>query len=113
MEEEAKRKFSKIVSVGGVRKQRVASDAGGYFCCRDHNIIHRARSRHGAAMLAAIGSGLYPDEAACVKAFVKYGSVIQPIAENVTEYQRIYSVYHKVYQQTAPLCRELAALQSE
>ena len=31
MEEEAKRKFSKIVSVGGVRKQRVASDAGGYF----------------------------------------------------------------------------------
>ena len=41
----------------------------------------------GAAMLAAIGSGLYPDEAACVKAFVKYGSVIQPIAENVMEYQ--------------------------
>lgn len=114
MEEEAKRKFSKIVSVGGGAKNKEwLQMQADIFAAEITTLSTEQGPGMGAAMLAAIGSGLYPDEAACVKAFVKYGSVIQPITENVTEYQRIYSVYHKVYQQTAPLCRELAALQSE
>jgi xylulokinase len=114
MEETAKRKFSKIVSVGGGAKNKAwLQMQADIFDAEITTLTTEQGPGMGAAMLAAIGSGLYPDEAACVEAFVKYGPVIKPVKENVAEYQRVYAIYQKVYPQTAPLCRELAALQPE
>jgi xylulokinase len=114
MEETAQRKFNKIVSVGGGAKNpdwlQMQADI---FNAEITTLSTEQGPGMGAAMLVAIGSGLYPDAASCVEAFVKYDQVIKPNPENVAKYQEIYPIYQQVYGQTAPLCREIAALGQE
>jgi len=112
MEERAQRKFTQIVSVGGGAKNaewlQMQADI---FNAEMLTLSTEQGPGMGAAMLAAIGSGIYPDAAACVNAFVKYGKAIAPIPENVAKYQEIYAIYRTVYQQTAPICHALAQIE--
>lgn len=57
----------------------------------------------GAAMLVAVGLGWYSDFKQCAQQFVKFGKVYQPIAKNVAIYNKLYPVYHQIYQQTKGL----------
>ncbi|MBO1095666.1 xylulokinase [Enterococcus casseliflavus] len=112
MEERAQRKFTQIVSVGGGAKNaewlQMQADI---FNAEMLTLSTEQGPGMGAAMLAAIGSGIYPDAAACVNAFVKYSKAIAPIPENVAKYQEIYAIYRTVYQQTAPICHALAQIE--
>ncbi|WP_430610064.1 xylulokinase [Enterococcus sp. DIV0876] len=111
MEERAHRNFSRIISVGGGAKNddwlQMQADI---FNAEMLTLTTEQGPGMGAAMLVAIGSGIYPDAASCVKSFVKYGKVIKPIPENVIKYQQIYDIYRTVYSQTAPICYALAQI---
>jgi xylulokinase len=61
----------------------------------------------GAAMLAAFGCGWYPSLEACAEEFIKSVKSYQPIKENVEKYQKLFSIYKKVYQQTKELNQDL------
>jgi xylulokinase len=61
----------------------------------------------GAAMLAAYGCGWYPSLEACAEEFIKSVKTYQPIKENVEKYQKLFSIYKKVYQLTKELNIEI------
>ena len=64
----------------------------------------------GAAMLAAVGSGLFPDMQSCMETFVHYDQQVQPIAENVKKYQAVYAIYQQMYAQTKEITHALQKL---
>lgn len=112
MEEQAQRKFTQIISVGGgAQNSDWLQMQADIFNAEILTLSTEQGPGIGAAMLAAIGSGLYPDAATCVDSFVKYGETIHPIPENVLKYQQIYSVYRTIYAQTAPICHTLMQIE--
>ncbi|MGM0123191.1 xylulokinase [Enterococcus sp. AZ194] len=109
METTAKHTFTKIVSVGGGAKNpdwlQMQADIF------DSTIVTLTTEQGpgmGAAMLAAIGSGLFSDAQSCVETFVSYDKEITPIQENVEAYKKIYAIYKQVYGATADVCHQLA-----
>ncbi|KAF1297356.1 xylulokinase [Enterococcus sp. JM4C] len=111
MEQTAKRTFTKIVSVGGGAKNpdwlQMQADIF------DSTIVTLTTEQGpgmGAAMLAAIGSGLFADAQSCVETFVSYDKEITPIKENVELYKKVYGIYKQVYGATADVCHQLAEL---
>jgi xylulokinase len=54
----------------------------------------------GAAMLAAYGCGWFPSLEECAKVFIKPVKTYSPDKENVEKYQKLFSIYKTVYQQT-------------
>lgn len=111
METTAKRTFTKIVSVGGGAKNpdwlQMQADIF------DSTIVTLTTEQGpgmGAAMLAAVGSGLFPDVNSCVETFVSYDKEIVPIQENVAAYKKIYGIYKQVYGATADICHQLAEI---
>jgi sugar (pentulose or hexulose) kinase len=63
----------------------------------------------GAAMIAAVGQGYYPDYASAVAAMTSVRQVVQPIPHHRDLYQQLYNrVYRKMYAQLKPLYKELA-----
>lgn len=108
MEEVADRRFEKIISVGGgAKNQEWLQMQADIFNAEILTLSTEQGPGMGAAMLAAIGSGLFQDVASCVAAFVSFDQTIQPIPENVAQYQKVYPIYQKVYAQTANLCHAL------
>jgi len=61
----------------------------------------------GAAMLAAVGCGMYASLEACSEAFVEVERQISPIPENVQAYQELFKTYQMVYGQTKELSERL------
>jgi len=108
MEKLANRRFEKIISVGGgAKNQEWLQMQADIFNAEILTLSTEQGPGMGAAMLAAIGSGLYKDVASCVAAFVSFDQRIQPIPENVAQYQKVYPIYQQVYSQTANLCHAL------
>ncbi len=65
----------------------------------------------GAAILAAVGTGLYPDFATAVHAMTRVGQVFQPQPQQVKTYDQLYRrVYQRMYRQLQPLYQELQNL---
>ena len=52
---------------------------------------------YGAAMLAMVGCGAYPDVAACAKALTHVKNVTQPDPARVKAYEARYQTWHKLY----------------
>jgi xylulokinase len=66
--------------------------------------INTETTATGAAMLAAIGSGLYPDVAGAVDAFVSYHpDALEPDAHRHQQYQETYAGYRELYYAVRPL----------
>lgn len=105
------KKHKKLVSVGGGAKNedwlQIQADI---FDATILTLKTEQGPGMGAAMLAAIGCGLFTDIESCVNAFVKYDKEIKPIEKNVIKYKEIYDIYTKVYSQTADICHELMEL---
>ncbi|UOQ85099.1 xylulokinase [Gracilibacillus salinarum] len=57
----------------------------------------------GAAMLAAYGSGWFSSLKECADMILEDAETYQPIPENVEKYQRLFTLYKQVYQQTTSL----------
>lgn len=60
---------------------------------------------YGAALLAMVGAGLYPDVKSACDALVEVAETVDPNPEMVKLYQERYDKFRKIY----PACRELFA----
>ena len=111
MKETANREFKQIVSVGGGAKNKEWLQMQADIFNAEMLVLETEQGPGmGAAMLAAVGSGLFSDFTSCVDQFVHYAKNIQPIPENVRQYEKIYPLYQKVYSHTAELCHALQSL---
>lgn len=90
--------FDQIVSVGGGAKNldwlQIQADV---FNAKIITLETEQGPGVGAAMLAAIGSGVVDSVEDCIAKFVKYNKTYQPKADNVAKYQEVYARYQKVY----------------
>lgn len=98
MEQVAGKSFKKIVSVGGGSKsspwlQMQADIFNTEVVC----LSVEQGPGQGAAILAAVGVGWFDTIEQAVNAFVSYKEPIQPIAEQVDQYNVIYARYSSVY----------------
>lgn len=102
------RHFKQIVSVGGGAKNpdwlQMQADI---FDAEILTLTTEQGPGMGAAMLAAIGAGLFPDAESCAEVFVHYDKHIMPDPQQVAKYAKIYEIYQDVYPQTAPICHRL------
>jgi sugar (pentulose or hexulose) kinase len=62
----------------------------------------------GAAILAAVRCGDYPDAAAAVGAMVRQGRRFAPDPSTAAAYARGYALYNDLYSALAPLFRRYA-----
>jgi len=90
--------FDRLVSVGGGAKNKdwlqMQADI---FNAEIITLETEQGPGVGAAMLAAIGSGVVDSVEDCISKFVKYDKSYQPNADNVAKYQEVYERYQKVY----------------
>ena len=111
MQEVAQKDFKQMVSVGGGAKNptwlQMQADI---FNTEIVTLTTEQGPGLGAAMLAAVGSGLFPDMESCREVFVHYDKKVQPIPENVAKYQQIYTIYQKIYEQTKDITHALQKL---
>jgi len=62
----------------------------------------------GAAIVTAVGLGIYPSFQNAIKEMVVYGSFFEPDPENVIIYRKLYErVYKKMYKALSPLYKEI------
>lgn len=61
----------------------------------------------GAAMLAVLGLGWYPDVAHMTKHFIKYEHSFEPDAQRHEQYMAYFELYKAVYQQTQAITSKL------
>lgn len=110
----AGRNFKQIISVGGGAKNPDWLQMQADIFDAEMLVLETEQGPGlGAAMLAAVGSGLCADFASCVDRFVHYAKKIQPDPEKVARYEKVYALYKKVYPQTAALCHELQTLSEQ
>ena len=64
----------------------------------------------GAAILAAVGAGAYPDVPAACRAMVQRSDECRPQPASVTQYDRVYEAYRGLYPALAPGFRQLAQI---
>lgn len=58
----------------------------------------------GAAIISAVGSGVYPDFATAIERMVQYGDTFTPDAQHTAFYRRLYErVYRRMYGRLKPL----------
>jgi sugar (pentulose or hexulose) kinase len=92
-----------LVSGGGSQSDQImqiTADIFGMPVQRPHTY---ETSALGAAMAAAVGSGLYPDFASAAARMTHAGDRFEPIADNQKIYSQLYSqVYRKMYQGLKP-----------
>lgn len=60
----------------------------------------------GAAILASVAVGIYPNVHSAVKQSVKLKERIKPDLQNSAGYEKRYKIYQKLYRQLIPLLRE-------
>ena len=64
----------------------------------------------GAALLAAVGGGIYGSVREACDAVIKTKNVCEPIAENAKKYDELYEIYTGIYAKLADTYKALAAL---
>ena len=57
----------------------------------------------GAALLAGVGAGVYPDPGSAVKRTLRFGAELEPEPEAVEFYQRRFDVYRAIHDALAPV----------
>lgn len=110
----AGKKFSLIVSVGGGAKNpdwlQMQADI---FNTEVVTLQVEQGPGLGAAMLAAIGCGIFPDVNSAVAKCVAYSKKYQPIKKNVQRYAEHFAIYQKIYSATKEISHELLAISTD
>ncbi len=65
---------------------------------------------YGAALLAGVGAGAWPDVAAACQACIKITGSTQPISTQVEVYQRAYAIYQELYPKLKDSFRQLGGV---
>jgi len=65
----------------------------------------------GAALLAAVGAGAYPDVRSAVKATVRLTDELEPSAANYARYDQLYKIYLKLYYALKDVFPDIASYQ--
>ncbi|WP_047982731.1 xylulokinase [Ornithinibacillus contaminans] len=108
------RKYGKridtIISIGGGAKSdewlQIQADT---FNAKVIRLASEQGAVMGAAMLAAYGCGWFKSLKACADEFLSVDRTFMPIQENVQQYQKLFSIYQEVYQNTKGLNESLVA----
>ncbi|MFT4413952.1 xylulokinase [Fredinandcohnia humi] len=99
-----------IVSIGGGAKNdtwlQIQADI---FNAKIQKLSSEQGPGIGAAMLAAYGCGWYSSLSECASEFSQVVKTYEPIESNVEKYKELYSLYKRVYKQTAELTKSLSA----
>jgi xylulokinase len=64
----------------------------------------------GAAILAAVGTGVHPDARAAIRAMVRITIRLEPQATHRARYDELYAAYRELYPRTAGLMHRLASV---
>ena len=97
--------LAKIVSVGGGAKNKEwLQMQADIFNTPITTLTTEQGPGMGAAMLAAVGCGWYPDVPSCAADFVTYTGEYLPDSVAVTAYAEAYRRYRMVYPATKPIC---------
>ena len=105
MEQITHQKIDQIVSVGGgAKNQEWLQIQANIFNAPIITLTTEQGPGLGAAMLAAVGCGWFPDLHTCSSKFVAYKPAIYPDPQRVEIYQKIYARYRKVYKSTKEIC---------
>ncbi|WP_099222856.1 xylulokinase [Listeria costaricensis] len=108
MEQHTDAHFSEIISVGGGAKNsdwlQMQADI---FNVPIRTLKSEQGPAMGAAMIAAVGAGLYETLEEAAERLVAYAEVYTPNAAAVQEYQRVYALYRQIYPATRALSHQL------
>ena len=100
--------FDTVVSIGGGSKSplwlQIQADI---FDKKVVSLENEQGPGMGAAMLAAVGLGWFDTVQDCAAAFVHFGKVYTPNAENVEKYKAMHKIYKQVYPATADISHQL------
>lgn len=93
-----KRKFRKIISVGGGAQNKdwlqIQADV---FNTPVVSLVSEQGPALGAVMIAALGLGWFDSMANCIDTFVKYSETIYPKETDVLIYDTVYKKYQRIY----------------
>ena len=64
----------------------------------------------GVALLAGVGAGIYSDVPQACKAVIKADKIQEPVAKNVSEYEKFYQLYREIYPALKASFSKLATL---
>jgi xylulokinase len=99
------------VSGGGAKSPLWRQILADIFGVKVQVISSKEGPAYGAAILAAVGCGLYNSvDEACEK-LIKVTATVDPIPENIEKYNRIYSVYNGLYPILKESFKEISKLQ--
>jgi len=100
--------FDKVISIGGGSKSAFWLQMQADVFNKDVITIKNEQGPGlGAAMIAAVGLSWYSNFNDCSEVYVSFGETYKPIEKNVSKYQKMYSIYKKVYGKTQELSKEL------
>lgn len=104
-------KIDQVVSIGGGAKSdfwlQVQADI---FNASVIKLKSEQGPGMGAAMLAAVNCGWFPNLQACAEAFLQIDKVVEPNATYVKTYEDYFRLYQEVYPQTSGLSKQLRSM---
>lgn len=103
--------FNELISLGGgSRSENWLQIQADIFNIPVKTLLYDEGPAYGAALIASLGSGWFPDAETCVRQFVKYSKTIKPNITSVKKYDQIYNIYTQVYQSTKNVTHLLSDL---
>lgn len=98
MENVGKKKFQKIIAVGGgARNQEWLQIQADIFDTPVVSLTSEQGPSLGAAMIAAMGLNWFESLEDCIETFVKFSEIVYPEKMNVLAYKPVYDKYKKIY----------------
>ncbi|AQY52213.1 xylulose kinase [Listeria weihenstephanensis FSL R9-0317] len=108
MKNRAQKKFESVISTGGGAQNedwlQMQADILGV---QIETLVSEQGPALGAAMIAAVGSGIFDDLASAVPTFIKKKASYSPNMENHKVYDDFYEAYQEIYPATKQICERL------
>lgn len=102
------KKIESVISIGGGAKNETwLQMQADIFNAKIIKLSSEQGPGMGAAMLAAYGCGWFSSLKQCADQFIEPVKTYEPVGGNVDKYQKLFSLYKQVYQQTKTLNEQL------
>lgn len=105
------RRFSEIIAIGGGAKSDTWLQIQADVFNQTVSVLENEEGpAMGAAMIAAVGLGWFPDFQSCARDYVQVARVVTPNAAHAARYPAIYQAYRRTAADTATVSHELARI---